>query len=164
VTGAASAPGGYGEKCRARHFFANAEYNKMWSTTDRWTLDGAFKGFYSAFFSLRFFCKIRTRAASTPISAGHSTNANAAKYAPGFGHDTDHRDEGFFRVSAFNSRENASGCRPFSADCSGTIGSRVWPHWASAPSFALAFVVRSCLALRKAIPELCGQNLRCCFS
>jgi integrase len=32
------------------HFAPNAEYNKMWSTTDRWTLDGAFKGFYSAFF------------------------------------------------------------------------------------------------------------------
>jgi hypothetical protein len=30
----------------------NAEYNKMWSTTDGRTLDGAFRGFYSAFFSL----------------------------------------------------------------------------------------------------------------
>jgi hypothetical protein len=81
---------------------------------------------------------------------------------PGWNFSSNAKD--YFRVSAFNSRENASGCRPFSADCSGTIGSRVWPHMASAPSFALAFVVRSCLALRKAIPELCGQNLRCCFS
>jgi hypothetical protein len=27
----------------------NAEYNKMWSTTDGCTLDVAFRGFYSAF-------------------------------------------------------------------------------------------------------------------
>ena len=29
----------------------NAEYNKMWSTNDRWTLDGPFRDFYSAFYS-----------------------------------------------------------------------------------------------------------------
>ena len=33
----------------AYFIFRNAEYNKMWSTNDGCSLDGAFRGFYSAF-------------------------------------------------------------------------------------------------------------------
>ena len=33
----------------AYFIFRNAEYNKMWSTSDGCSLDGAFRGFYSAF-------------------------------------------------------------------------------------------------------------------
>ena len=36
-------------KCRAQHFFRNAEFNKMRSKTDRCTLDVVFRGSYSAF-------------------------------------------------------------------------------------------------------------------